>query len=59
MITVDEALDHLFSQVTPLDTEEVPLIRAAGSCSDDVTRAGQPSLTPGLAQGTPPVVRGC
>jgi len=30
MITVDEALDHLFSLVSPLDTETVPLAEAAG-----------------------------
>ncbi|SEL88602.1 molybdopterin molybdotransferase [Roseovarius azorensis] len=30
MITVDEALERLFALVKPLDTEEVPLIDAAG-----------------------------
>ncbi|MCZ0810792.1 MAG: gephyrin-like molybdotransferase Glp [Pseudomonadota bacterium] len=30
MITVDEALDHLFSLVSPLDIETVPLSEAAG-----------------------------
>ena len=30
MITVDEALDHLFSLVSPLDTETVPLAEASG-----------------------------
>jgi molybdopterin molybdotransferase len=30
LITVDEALDHLFGLVTPLEIEEVPLSRAAG-----------------------------
>ena len=30
MITVDEALDHLFSLVSPLDTETVPPAEASG-----------------------------
>jgi len=30
MITVDDALAHLMALVSPLDSEEVPLIEAAG-----------------------------
>jgi len=40
MISVAEALDHLFALVDPLDTEEVPLREAAGRVlARDVTAA--------------------
>jgi len=44
MITVDEALAHLFSLVTPLDTETVSLTAAAGRvlAEDAVARRDQP-----------------
>lgn len=53
MITVNEALDHLFSLVTPLDTEEVPLIRAAGRvlAADAVARRDQPPFAASAMDG--------
>ncbi|MFK7939050.1 MAG: gephyrin-like molybdotransferase Glp [Roseovarius sp.] len=44
MITVDQALEHLFSLVSPLGSETVPLVQAAGRvlAQDGVARRDQP-----------------
>ncbi len=53
MITVDEALAHLFSLVSPLDTEEVPLQQASGrvmaTCA--VARRDQPPFAASAMDG--------
>jgi len=44
VISVDEALAHVFALVTRVDTEEVPLRKAAGRvlAADVVARRNQP-----------------
>lgn len=53
MITVDEALAHLFSLVAPLDTEEVPLQNASGRvmAADAVARRDQPPFAASAMDG--------
>ena len=53
MITVDQAMDHLFSLVTPLGTEEVPLAQAAGRvlARDAVARRDQPPFAASAMDG--------
>ena len=53
MITVDAALTHLLALVSPLDSEEVPLIEAAGRVlSKDVTaRRDQPPFAASAMDG--------
>jgi len=53
MITVDEALAHLFSLVAPLDTEEVPLQQASGRvmAADAVARRDQPPFAASAMDG--------
>lgn len=53
MITVDEALAHLFSLVAPLDTEEVPLQQASGRvmATDAVARRDQPPFAASAMDG--------
>ncbi|EDM71881.1 molybdenum cofactor biosynthesis protein C [Roseobacter sp. AzwK-3b] len=53
MISVDEALAHLFSLVAPLDTEEVPLQQASGRvmCTDAVARRDQPPFAASAMDG--------
>jgi len=53
MISVDEALAHLFSLVAPLATEEVPLQQASGRvmCTDAVARRDQPPFAASAMDG--------
>lgn len=53
MITVDEALAHLFSLVAPLDTEQVPLQHASGRvmADDAVARRDQPPFAASAMDG--------
>ncbi|KNG92979.1 gephyrin-like molybdotransferase Glp [Pseudaestuariivita atlantica] len=53
MISVTEALDHLFALVTPLPSEEVPLAEAAGQvlAEDAVARRDQPPFTASAMDG--------
>ena len=53
MITVDEALGHLFSLVSPIETEEVPLAQAAGRvlAADAVARRDQPPFAAAAMDG--------
>ena len=53
MITVDQALDHLFSLVSPLGHEEVPLTEAAGRvlAVDAVARRDQPPFAASAMDG--------
>lgn len=53
MISVDEALAHLFSLVSPLDAEEVPLARGVGRvlAQDAVARRDQPPFAASAMDG--------
>ena len=53
MITVDAALEHLFSLVSPLPGEELPLIEAAGRvlACDAVARRDQPPFAASAMDG--------
>ena len=53
MISVDEALAHLFSLVSPLDAEEVPLVRGVGRvlAQDAVARRDQPPFAASAMDG--------
>lgn len=53
MITVDAALDHLFSLVSPLGTEEVPLAQASGRvlAAEAVARRDQPPFAASAMDG--------
>ncbi|MCR9115108.1 MAG: molybdopterin molybdotransferase MoeA [Rhodobacteraceae bacterium] len=53
MISVDEALDHLFALVSPLETETVPLSEAGGRvlAADAVARRDQPPFAASAMDG--------
>lgn len=53
MISVDEALDHLFALVSPLETETVPLSEAGGRvlATDAVARRDQPPFAASAMDG--------
>lgn len=53
MITVDEALEHLFKLVTPMPEEDVPLAEAAGRvlARDAVARRDQPPFAASAMDG--------
>lgn len=53
MITVDDALEHLFSLVTPLNSETVPLKDAAGRvlAADAIARRDQPPFAASAMDG--------